>query len=433
MPRWLLTTGLLVFVSGEFVQWLNPALGLAAVLAYDDASATGTDGRLRQHGLLQAAEPAALEYGRVGQRQVSGRLFAAPPGRHPSARPPAPAHGPVIGREVEAALIHWLASHPSAGEEDKVFAPVNVAAISPVEAPAPAGQGEERMRQRIIFDTDIGTDIDDAYALALILASPELELVGVTIANNRTDQRAKLALKMLYETGNEGVPVAVGRITETGGAVNQYPWAEDFAATQPAAQSAADFLVDQVNQHPGEITILAVGPFTNIGDALVLDPQFLQKARSLCIMGGCVGWPEGATPEIRPEYNIVTDVAAAQAMFRAGVPVLMVPLDATMQVQLQADFRAKLEARGTPLTDALVRMLALWPHDTPTLHDPLAVGMLVDPALCGVAEMRIEVDDEGVTRPVAGEPNCRVAVTPRVGAFLRLFMERLLEQDLKRD
>jgi inosine-uridine nucleoside N-ribohydrolase len=289
------------------------------------------------------------------------------------------------------------------------------------------------MRHRIIFDTDIGTDIDDAYALALILASPELDLVGVTIANNRTDQRAKLALRMLYEVGREDIPVAVGRVTETGGSVNQYPWAEGFAAAQPIAQPAAEFLVDQVSQHPGEITIVAVGPFTNLGDALALDPQLLQKARSFCIMGGCVGWPEGATPEIRPEYNIVTDTPASQAMFQAGVPVLMVPLDATMQVKLEADFRGKLEARGTPLTEALVRMLALWPHETPVLHDPLAIGMVVDPTLCGVADMRIEVDDAGLTRPVTGEANCRAAVTPRVGAFLQLFMERLLGQDLKRN
>lgn len=432
MPRPLLTAVLLVFVAGELLQWLDPALGLAAVLADDDATAAGAYGRLPEDGLLQAAQPTALEHWRLGQGQVSDCLSAAA-GLGSPASLPASAHRPVIGRKVEAALVHGRASHPTPEEKDNAFPPVNVAAISPAGASAPAGQGDEPMRQRIIFDTDIGTDIDDAYALALILASPELELVGVTIANNRTDQRAKLALKMLYETGLERIPVAVGRITETGGSVNQYPWAEDFAATQPIAQPAAEFLVDQVNQHPGEITILAVGPFTNIGDALALDPQFLHKARSFCIMGGCVGWPEGATPEIIPEYNIVTDIPASQAMFQAGVPLMMVPLDATMQVQLQADFSAKLEARGTPLTDALTALLALWPHRTPTLHDPLAVGMLLDPALCGVAEMHIEVDQEGITRASAGEPNCRVAVTPRVGAFLHLFMERLLAQDLNRE
>lgn len=285
----------------------------------------------------------------------------------------------------------------------------------------------------LILDTDIGTDIDDAYALALILASPELELRGVTVVNNRTDLRAQLALKMLYETGQEHIPVAVGRVTGEGSCVNQYPWAEGFDATRPVVQPAAEFLVEQVNAAPGELTVLAVGPFTNLGDALALDPEFARKAREIVIMGGCVGWPGGGQPEIMAEYNIQVDVPASQALFRATPGLLMVPLDATRKVRLEADFRTKLAARKSPLTAALCALLALWPHDTPTLHDPLAVGMLLEPTLCGVADLSVEVDDAGFTRPVAdGVPNARVAVTPQVGRFLHLFLERLLDQDLRR-
>lgn len=287
------------------------------------------------------------------------------------------------------------------------------------------------MARRIILDTDIGSDIDDAYALALILCSPELELVGVTIANNDTAQRAKLALKMLYETGREDIPVAVGRATDTGGGVNQFPWAADFDSTQPLGQSAAEFLVEQVNATPGEITIVPIGPFTNIGDALALDPDLGSKC-DFVIMGGCVGWPGGATPEIKPEYNIVVDVPASQAMLSCGAPMVMVPLDATYQVKLEAENRQRILAAGTPLTDALVGMLGCWPGETPVLHDPLAVGMAIDDTMCGVADLCVVCDDEGHTRPVAGEPNMRVAVTPNVGRFLMLFMERLLGQKLGR-
>lgn len=286
------------------------------------------------------------------------------------------------------------------------------------------------MPRRIILDTDIGTDIDDAYALALILCAPELELVGVTIAHNDTARRAKLALKMLHETGRADIPVAVGRPTGTG-AVNQSPWAEDFDATQPIGQSAAEFIVEQVNATPGEITIVPIGPFTNIGDALKLDPELGRKC-DFVIMGGCVGWPEGATPEIKPEYNIVTDIPAAQAMLSCGAPMTMVPLDATYRVKLEAENRERLLNAGTPLTDGLAGMLNCWPGQTPVLHDPLAVGMAIDPTLCGVADLCIVCDDEGVTRPVEGDPNMRVAVTPHVGRFLMLFMERLLGQRLGR-
>lgn len=282
------------------------------------------------------------------------------------------------------------------------------------------------MPRRIIFDTDIGTDIDDAYALAFILASPELELVGVTIANNRTDQRALLALKMLHETGNDDIPVAVGRMTDTGGTVNQAPWAEGYGLTRPVRQTAAEFIVEQVNAAPGEITLVPVGPFTNVADALALDPELPGKLAEIVLMGGCVGWPEGATPEIRPEYNIVTDVPASQAMLSCGAPMMMIPLDATMRVRLDEEHREQLAACGTPLTEAVCGMLSYWVKATPTLHDPLAVGMAIDPTLCGVAELNLICDDAGCTRPVPGSANCRVAVTPQVGRFLSMFMERLL-------
>lgn len=282
------------------------------------------------------------------------------------------------------------------------------------------------MPRRIIFDTDIGTDIDDAYALALILCSPELDLIGVTIANNDTAARGRLALKMLHLAGRDDVPVAIGRATDTGGSVNQGPWAQDYDATGPIAQTAAEFIVEQVNAAPGEITIVPVGPFTNIMDALALDPDLGSKVESLMIMGGCVGWPEGATPEIKPEYNIKTDVPAAQAMLSCGARMTMVPLDATCRVKLEEENRQRILGAGLPLTDALAAMLSLWPGQTPILHDPLAVGMAIDETLCGVADLRVVCDDEGYTRPVEGEPNMRVAVTPQVGRFLMLFMERLL-------
>jgi purine nucleosidase len=288
------------------------------------------------------------------------------------------------------------------------------------------------MARRLILDTDIGSDIDDAYALALILSSPELDLVGVTVCNNRTDQRAKLALKMLYVTGRDDVPVALGRLTETGGSVNQAPWAEDFTATRPIGQTAAEFIVEQVNAAPGEITLLPIGPFTNIGDALALDPDLPGKLESILLMGGCIGWPGGATPEIKPEYNIVTDIPASQAMLSCGVPLVMVPLDATYQVKLEAENRERILNAGTPLTDGLAAMLSYWPGQTPVMHDPLAVGMAIDPALCGVANLRVVCDDEGCTRPVEGEPNMQVTVTPQVGRFLSLYMERLLGQKLAR-
>jgi purine nucleosidase len=281
------------------------------------------------------------------------------------------------------------------------------------------------MAQRLILDTDIGSDIDDAYALAFILASSEIDLVGVTIASGNTEQRARLAQKMLHVAGRADVPVAVGRATDAGGTVNQAAWAEGFTETACCGQTAAEFLVEQINARPGEICLVTIGPLTNVADTLLIDPDLLTKVSSLVMMAGCVGWPQGATPEIKPEYNVVCDIPAAQAVFAAGVPMVMVPLDATYRVLLEAEQRQSIAERGSPLTDALVGLLALWAHPTPVLHDPLAIGMVLDSTLCGVADLCLMVDDDGFTRPVEGAANCRVAVTPHVGRFLALFIERL--------
>ena len=116
-------------------------------------------------------------------------------------------------------------------------------------------------RLKVLLDTDIGTDIDDAWALGLLMVSPQVELVGVTISDGDTAARAKVAAKLLHAGGRGEVPVAVGRATSPPDSVDyQFTWAEDFMTVRPIAQSAADFIVETLRRHPGEITLLAVGP-----------------------------------------------------------------------------------------------------------------------------------------------------------------------------
>ena len=109
---------------------------------------------------------------------------------------------------------------------------------------------------KILLDTDIGSDIDDAWALGLLIASPDVELVGVTITDGDTAARAKLACKLLHVSGRDDVPVAVGRPTPPPDQVDlQFTWAEDFTAKRPVAQSAADFIVETLRAQPGEVTL----------------------------------------------------------------------------------------------------------------------------------------------------------------------------------
>ena len=285
------------------------------------------------------------------------------------------------------------------------------------------------MAERILLDTDIGTDIDDAYALSLCLRSPELELVGVTTAHGDTALRARLALRLLHECGRDDIPVAVGRPTGAPeGHVNQGPWAAEFTTVTPVDTPAAEFIVEQVNAAPGELTLVPIGPLTNIADALALDPDLPGKVKRIVIMGGCVGLTDGPCAEIRPEYNIVTDIPAAQALFACGIPFLMVPLDATLLVHLEQEHRARLAAHTGQPAAAMTELLSLWPsrRHSPVLHDPLAVAMLFEPSLCTVSRMQLAVDDAGLTRPHEPGAPVDVALWPDARRFVSLFVERLL-------
>jgi inosine-uridine nucleoside N-ribohydrolase len=116
---------------------------------------------------------------------------------------------------------------------------------------------------KVILDTDIGDDIDDAWALAFVIAHKSFEPLGITVAHGNTPARAKMACKMLHLTGRSNIPVHVGRRTDQKEYSHQFVWAEDFGAKQPEAKKAADFIVETVKKNPGEVTLVAVGPLQN--------------------------------------------------------------------------------------------------------------------------------------------------------------------------
>src|SRR6185436_5545182 len=125
---------------------------------------------------------------------------------------------------------------------------------------------------KVILDTDIGDDIDDAWALAFVIAHKDFQPVGITVAHGNTPARAKMACKMLHLTGRGNIPVFVGRQTEQKDYSYQFTWAEDFAAKKPDARNAADFIVETVRKNPGQVTLVAVGPLQNLADALRKEP-----------------------------------------------------------------------------------------------------------------------------------------------------------------
>jgi purine nucleosidase len=277
----------------------------------------------------------------------------------------------------------------------------------------------------IILDTDIGTDVDDAFALALILHSPELELVSVTTVSGDTQARARLAAKMLWEAGRPNIPVVAG---EPGKAlpIEQTRWADGFAAPALRSEKAVAFLKAQIERRPGELTLVPIGPLTNIGALLRQDPTVAKKIKRIVMMGGSIayGYEPGSGPIA--EYNIASDPAAAQVVFSSGIPILMVPLDVTAMLQLDEAARHRVFSHLSPLTNVLTLLYHLWNQPTPTLFDPMAVAMLVQPSLCEIKPLAIEVDAQGFTRPVEGKPaNATVALHTDPQSFFEFYLRRV--------
>ena len=292
--------------------------------------------------------------------------------------------------------------------------------------------------QLVIIDTDIGDDIDDAFAVGLALSSPELKILGITSAWGDTALRARLLDRLLCETGRTDVPVAVGieKHAPGQGAFSQAKWAErEPAKPHP---DAVTFLLDQIKQHPSEITLIAIGPETNLGAALARDPATFKKLKRIVLMGGSIrrGYGDvGYAPDRGPnaEYNIAMDIPAAQAVFTSAVPLYVMPLDST-QLKMDEVKRHLLFTQSTNLTDALTLLYEQWSRATgqatPTMFDAVAVAYAIDPEQCPAAPMKIVVDDKGFTRESAGEPNAFVCLRSDSDKYFEFYMPRLLGQKL---
>jgi purine nucleosidase len=278
-------------------------------------------------------------------------------------------------------------------------------------------------QQLVIIDTDIGDDIDDAFAVGLALQSPEFKILGITTAFGDTKLRAQLAERMLDAVGRSDIPVVAGVETAPRTKFTQAAYAEGGDAKQVQPGSAPDFILSEIRKHPGEITLIAIGPQTNLAEAIVKDPATFGKLKRIVMMGGSVykGYKGGA-PD--PEWNILCDIPAAQKVFTSGVPLYVMPLDATILKLDVTDLKALLD-HETPLTKEIEELYREWGQLTPTLFDPMAVGYAANPDLCPTTLLHLSVDDKGFTRPGPGEPNAQVCLKANVAAFFPFVLKRL--------
>jgi purine nucleosidase len=289
--------------------------------------------------------------------------------------------------------------------------------------------------QSVIIDTDIGGDIDDAYAIGLALQSPELRILGITTEFVDTTLEARIASRLLEETGHSGIPVAVGTPKQVPpkGALSQARYAERTPSDR-TYPNAVDFLLQQIRSHPGEITLIAIGPETNIGAAIDRDIATFRKLKRVVIMGGSIsrGYNPTNTYQINMipslEYNVAMDPGAAQKLFTSGVPLYVLPTDST-QIKLEELRRGEIFSAGTPMTDALTLLTEEWSHGlqaTPTLNDAVAVAYVLNARLCPVVAINLRVDAAGATRVGQGAPNASVCLHSDSDQFFEFVMPRIL-------
>ncbi len=297
------------------------------------------------------------------------------------------------------------------------------------------GNAQQNTREKVIIDTDIGDDIDDAFALALAVSSPKLQVLGVTTAWGDTELRARLARRFLIQTGHGGIPVAMGPRTHDTAAFTQERWAEAWPVPAGGFPNAIDFMRNLIQRNPGQITLIAIAPYSNVAALLEQDPAEFHELKRIVLMGGSIrrgygdlGYAPNHGPD--PEYNVASDVPASQALFTSGVPIEMLPLDST-QLKLDEVLRTTLFSRDTPITDMLNALYAEWSYSTdnptPTLFDAMAVAAVIEPSLCPTRPMHIVVDHRGYTRVTAGAPNADVCLLSDSDRFFHFYIPAILE------
>lgn len=291
-------------------------------------------------------------------------------------------------------------------------------------------------KHTVLLDTDIGDDIDDALALALILSSPELKLQGVTTVFGDTRLRARLAAHLLHIYGRDDVPVAAGigaplqpRHHPSG--VPQAALLDDCISPSLSTLSGPELIVQTALAHRRELILLCIGPLTNVAHALLLEPRIFMAIRRVIMMGGTSSLPF-------PEWNVRSDAKAAQMVLGAGIPITLLGYNVTTRCQLRECDLKQLHSSDSQHVQFLSKVIALWQRHRPRwhpklpyLHDPLTVAALLKPEFFAFEEMTARVFTHGpfkgymVPRRING-PLVHAAVDVAVAEAREWVMQRLL-------
>lgn len=292
--------------------------------------------------------------------------------------------------------------------------------------------------KKLLIDTDIGDDIDDALALAYVLGDKELDLIAVTTVFRKTKLRTKIALQLLKTYNRFDIPVATGiekpLIAKTDETDVPCQWDDAFFDIEEnCSLNAIELIVKTIKENP-DVTIVPIGPLTNIACAVRMYPEIMAEV-PLIIMGGKISG-------CYPEWNILCDPEAAAIVFSSCKNITMVGLDVTEKCRLTIPDVKKLDSSSNPRHQLLSKLINQWAHGhevAPVLHDPLTVGYLAHPELLKLENKHVSIElsgiySRGITSELtteaerAGELSmAAVAVEVDSKKFVELFMEAILK------
>ena len=267
----------------------------------------------------------------------------------------------------------------------------------------------------IVLDTDIGTDVDDVVALVAALRAPQVDLRAVTTVYVDTELRARMVQAVLKTAGRQEIPVGagVGKPLLGRDALYWGGWeGEGVLEVSPAGSDSGptvgtlsgtfphgvDLLIETVLAQPGTVTVLAIGPLTNLAVALTREPRLATAVKRLVIMGGLVQRRLDQLGMAYVEHNIRCDPDAASIVFQSGAPITLVPLDVTTQSRLRrADLPriAAAGALGSLAADQVERYLKQHNRDWTHPHDALALAAIAQPGLLRTTPMHVQVETQG--------------------------------------
>lgn len=304
------------------------------------------------------------------------------------------------------------------------------------------------MPQRLIIDTDIGDDIDDALAIAFAILRPELKVEAITTVAGHTDKRARIVQRLLDSAGQGGIPVAAGLreppFTQTPQmrdryfnmscpwCLNQYPYVlDDGAAEGPVPENAIELIIELARRKPGELGLACIGPLTNIAAALQRAPDLKEKLKFIAIMGG-------ETFLNRIEYNINCDPISAAVVFSSGVRLFVGTWDVTRRFVIDEAQCAAIRRVPTKLCAGLGRLLDLWwpckgGKPGPVMYDiaPIIWSFAPDSPYYKTERAHVAIETKGehtfgmTVRKWDAAPNVELTTDMDAAAVSKLFMETL--------